>query len=101
MIQLQKIADRDQEVIEIELPDLEEFFDSARDHGFVERVRMNTSRYVTLFSQIVDKNLPQPSKDLGDAFQTSYDIQMAQRRFNAVNANQAMIAQGLLRPDQA
>ena len=26
---------------------------------------------------------------------------MAQRRFNAVNANQAMIAQGLLKPDQA
>jgi hypothetical protein len=27
--------------------------------------------------------------------QSSYDIVMAQRRFNAVNANQAMIAQGL------
>jgi len=36
--------------LEIELGDLDEFFDSARDHGFVERVRMNTCRYVALFS---------------------------------------------------
>lgn len=64
MIQLQKIANKEQETLEIELSDLEEFFDSARDHGFVDRVAGNTSRYVTLFSQIVDKNLPQPSIDI-------------------------------------
>lgn len=101
MIQLQKIANKQQECIEIELNDLEEFFDSARDHGFVERVKMNTSRYISIFSNIIDKNLPQPSVDPTEGVQSSYDIQMAQRRFNAVNAQQAMQAQGLVRPDQA
>lgn len=100
MIQLQKIANKEQELIEIELCDVEEFFDSARDLGFVGRVKMNTSRYVGLFSKIIDQHLPQPSKDIGDGMQSSYDIVMAQRRFNAVNANQAMIAQGLAKPDQ-
>ena len=42
MIMLQHVANRTNMVIEIELEDIREFFDSAKDHGFVERVRTNT-----------------------------------------------------------
>ena len=60
MIQLQKIANREKRTdtksesvhntVEISIEDLNEFFDSARDRGFVERVRINTSRYISIFS---------------------------------------------------
>ena len=55
---LQKIANKETGVIEIELEDLKEFFDSIRDIGFVERVRINTTRYIALFSSIIDQAMP-------------------------------------------
>jgi hypothetical protein len=68
MIQLQKIANREKRtdtkediihnIIEIELVDIKEFFDSIRDIGFVERVRINTSRYVSIFSSVIDAAMP-------------------------------------------
>ena len=61
MTQLQRVANRQAEIIQIELEDIREFFDSAKDQAFVERVRINTHRYVTLFSKIIDQHMPQPS----------------------------------------
>lgn len=46
MIKLQEVANRQASIIEIELEDIKEFFDSAKDHGFIERVQNNTYRYV-------------------------------------------------------
>jgi len=50
MATLQKVANKQLEGIEIELEDIREFFNSAKDSGFVERVRINTTRYINLFS---------------------------------------------------
>ena len=68
MIQLQKIVNREirtdtktetvHNTVEISLQDLKEFFDSVRDIGFVERVRINTSRYISIFSQVIDTVMP-------------------------------------------
>jgi DNA replication licensing factor MCM7 len=58
---LQKVANKESGVIEIELEDLKEFFDSIRDMGFVERVRINTTRYIALFSSIIDQAMPMPT----------------------------------------
>jgi hypothetical protein len=68
MIQLQKIVNREMRTdtktetvhntVEISLQDLKEFFDSVRDIGFVERVRINTSRYISIFSQVIDTVMP-------------------------------------------
>ena len=88
MTRLQQFANKKTDTIEIELEDIREFFDSAKDHGFVERVRTNTQRYIQLFSNIIDKNLPQPSIDISDENLTSFEITMQQRRFNAANQNQ-------------
>ena len=48
------MANREDLSVEIELEDIKEYFDSAKDHGFVERVRENTTRYIELFSQVID-----------------------------------------------
>ena len=76
MTQLQKVANRESLEIEIELEDLREFFDSARDHGFVERIRTNTARYMSLFSETIDKHMPQPSRDFTDDDHSAFDIVM-------------------------
>jgi len=97
MIQLQKIANREKRtdtktecvhnILEISLQDLKEFFDSVRDMGFVERVRINTSRYISIFSQVIDSVMPQPTRQLGEDEQSTFDIVMQQRRFNAANSH--------------
>lgn len=107
MIQLQKIANREKRTdtksesvhntVEISIQDLNEFFDSARDRGFVERVRINTSRYISIFSQVIDSVMPQPSRQLGEDEQSTFDIVMQQRRFNNANSHQQMVSQGLIR----
>lgn len=86
MIQLQKVANKESNIIEIELEDLKEFFDSIRDMGFVDRVRINTSRYINLFSATIDQAMPQPTITMREEDQTTFDIVMQQRRFNAANA---------------
>ena len=48
--------------IDIEMDDLKSFFLAARDRGFVDRIQNNTSRYVKLFSSVIDQNLPLPSR---------------------------------------
>ena len=58
MTLLQQVANRKSEIIEIELEDIKEFFDQVKDHGFVERVRLNTTRYSSIFSAIIDQNMP-------------------------------------------
>ena len=58
MTKLQQVANRKSEIIEIELDDIKEFFDQAKDHGFVERVKVNTTRYSSIFSAIIDQNMP-------------------------------------------
>ena len=96
---LQQVANKKQEGIEIELEDIREFFNSAKDSGFVERVRINTTRYINLFSQIIDNHMPQPSVEISEENQSSYEIIMNQRRFNAANAHRDMVAQGLVRQE--
>jgi hypothetical protein len=41
-------------MIEIEIDDIKDFFSAARDSAFVDRVLINTSRYVDIFSQVID-----------------------------------------------
>ena len=54
MIQLQRVANKEQTNIEIDMDDLKDFFDTIRDQGFLERIKVNTTRYIDLFSQCID-----------------------------------------------
>ena len=61
MIQLQRVANKQSEVIDIEMDDLKEFFDTVADIGFIDRVEKNTTRYIKLFSEVIDNAMPEPS----------------------------------------
>ena len=69
-------------MIEIEIDDIKDFFSAARDSAFVERVLINTSRYVDIFSQVIDQNMPRPTVNFREEDQQPFDILMAQRKFN-------------------
>jgi hypothetical protein len=43
------------------MDDVREFFSAARDSAFVDRISTNTARYVELFSQVIDQNMPKPT----------------------------------------
>ena len=76
MTMLQKVANKQLDKIEIEITDLKDFFDSAKDRGFVERVKQNTTRYISLFATIIDANIPPASIEIRDEDQTTFDIVM-------------------------
>ena len=82
MVKLQDVVNKKNNLINIELDDLEEFFNAIKDRGFIERVKSNTQRYIKLFSKVVDDNLPLPSVQFTDEDLTAFDIVMQQRRFN-------------------
>ncbi|KAJ6502171.1 minichromosome maintenance protein mcm7p [Mycena sanguinolenta] len=85
--QLQAIANRDQQMLVIELEDILKSSDSEEVSKLVRSICDNASRYVTLFSEAVDeimKDIP-PTKDISDHDEV-IDVIMHQRR----ERNQAM-----------
>lgn len=90
LIQIQRIANKEDQVINIELSDVQEHFNTARDSHFVDRIRVNTQRYVSLFSQVVDANMLQPTVNFREDQMSTYEILMHQRKFNF---QQALAAQ--------
>ncbi|WFD28235.1 DNA helicase [Malassezia nana] len=69
MVQLQRIANRDQEMLVIELDDVARFRSpSGRFVGgaLVAAIQANAKRYVNLFCEVVDRLLPPPDRDISD-----------------------------------
>ena len=67
MIQLQKISNREQTILEIHTEDLKEYLskdNKASDLALLDAILNNTKRYVNLFSDVVDEIMPNPSKQL-------------------------------------
>ncbi|KAG8855574.1 Mcm2-7 hexameric complex component [Serendipita sp. 411] len=77
MDQLQNIANREQEKLVIELDDLLKYEKTASN--LVSRIRSNTRRYIQLFSEVVDKVMPAPTKDISH-HDDVLDIIIHQRR---------------------
>jgi DNA replication licensing factor MCM7 len=65
MAQLQRIANREQHSLTIDMDDLAAF-DDFGEH-FVQVVQRNTHRYIDLFSQAADELMPEPTVEFGDA----------------------------------
>ena len=42
----------------------------------MERIRMNTMRYVSLFAQVIDTNMPQPTVNFREEQLTTFEILM-------------------------
>ncbi|KAG6877575.1 hypothetical protein C0992_009658 [Termitomyces sp. T32_za158] len=72
-----KIANREQQMISIELEDIYTHENTLSE--LVNRIRNNTRRYVLLFSEVVDKLMPLPTKDISDQDEV-IDVILHQRR---------------------
>ncbi|KAG6844920.1 hypothetical protein H0H87_002404 [Tephrocybe sp. NHM501043] len=77
MNQLQRIANREQQQLSIELEDIYTHENTLSE--LVSRIRTNTRRYVLLFSEVVDKLMPLPTKDISDQDEV-IDVILHQRR---------------------
>jgi hypothetical protein len=62
--------------VQIEIEDLKDFFSAARDSSFVQRVLINTARYIELFGNVIDENLPKPSVNFREGDQNPFEILM-------------------------
>jgi DNA replication licensing factor MCM7 len=71
------------------------YFSGHTDRGFVERVVTNTARYIALFSQAIDTNMPSPSINFNDEDLSTFDIIMQQRKSNLANAINNAVNSGM------
>ncbi|KAL5511283.1 MCM7 [Sanghuangporus vaninii] len=75
--QLKKIANREQQMLTIELEDIYTYENDVT--GLVRRICNNTRRYVDLFCEVVDEMMPLPTKDISDQAEV-IDVILHQRR---------------------
>ncbi|RLN93278.1 hypothetical protein BBJ28_00012583 [Nothophytophthora sp. Chile5] len=61
---LQEVANRERTAIPISLDDVQIF---EKDDALVRRIVRNARRYVSLFADAVDENLPPPTRDISDS----------------------------------
>lgn len=69
MVQLQRIANRDQEMLVIELDDVAQFRGTFGVRGgpeLVASIRGNTQHYIELFCEVIDRLMPDPDRDISD-----------------------------------
>ncbi|KAG1712806.1 hypothetical protein DVH05_000541 [Phytophthora capsici] len=62
---LQEVANRERTSIPISLDDVQIF--EKDDANFVSRIVRNARRYISLFADAVDENLPPPTRDISDS----------------------------------
>ncbi|KAI0780553.1 MCM-domain-containing protein [Trametes elegans] len=77
MQQLQRIANREQQMLVVDLEDISEHERTAGE--LVSRIRRNARRYVALFSEVVDQLMPHPTKDISEHDEV-IDVILHQRR---------------------
>ncbi|CAO1630747.1 unnamed protein product [Parajaminaea phylloscopi] len=90
--QLQRIANRDQDVLVIDLNDVAKFKSPlTKESGMVlvHAIRENTRHYTDLFCRVVDQQMPEPTKDISHKDDV-LDVIMHQRRERNARAEQGM-----------
>lgn len=89
MIQMQQIANKKEKAISITIEDLELHF--RGDPAFVERVKSNTRRYISLFSDAIDQHMPPITENFDEnADNDIYSIQQRQRQENIDAVNERL-----------
>jgi len=71
--QMQAVANRQRRIVTIDLDDLEK----EQLDDLVREARLNTKRYITLFSECIDQLLPEPSQPYEE--EDVFDIMLQQR----------------------
>ena len=91
---MQKVSNFETDVIQIEIGDLEEHF--RGDPAFVDRVKINTKRYISLFSEVIDNLMPPKNINVSeDKEDTVTNILSRQRRDN-IEYRQERMAQNYM-----
>ena len=75
MIEIQKIANRELKTIEILTEDLESFFTKEgkeEEISLFNSILQNTKRYISLFSDVIEEIMPNPTKQIN--IENNYDI---------------------------
>jgi len=80
---------------------MKDFFNAPADRGFLERIRTNTTRYLNIFSTVIDAHMPQPNVEFGPEDYSAFDNLMQQRRQNQAQSQRVMADQGLVRAGDA
>lgn len=93
-IEMQKVANRKQKMIRIEIGDLETHF--RGDPGFVERVKTNTKRYITLINEVIDLQMPKQNEQSPEGEDESVSTILYKQRLQNVEANVEKRAQNYL-----
>ncbi|KAG5636824.1 hypothetical protein H0H81_006740 [Sphagnurus paluster] len=73
----QRVANREQQMLVVDLEDIYTHENTLSE--LVVRIRNNTRRYVSLFSEVVDKLMPLPTKDISEQDEV-IDVILHQRR---------------------
>lgn len=90
--QLQRIANREQDLLVIDLNDIAKFKSPVtREPGMrlVHAIQENTRHYTDLFCRVVDKRMPEPTKDISHKDDV-LDVIMHQRRERNARAVQGL-----------
>lgn len=66
MTRMQQVANRQERIINIEVADLQTHFAATRNSGLVDRIQCNTQRYIKLFGDVIQENMPPPSIEIGE-----------------------------------
>lgn len=88
MLQLQRIANRDQDMLVIELDDIAQFRGTFGVRGgpdLVGSIRGNAKHYIDLFCEVVDRLMPDPDRDISDKDDVLDVIRHQRLERNAVN----------------
>lgn len=93
-IQMQNVANYQQKAIRIELGDLEEHF--RGDPAFVQRVKVNTKRYVSLFSDVIDQQMPEKNVNLPEGVEDSISNILHKQRKENMAARAEKMAQNYI-----
>jgi len=64
-------------ITELIMPD-----STAKESAFVDRIRQNTMRYVSLFSNAIENNMPPPTVNFREDQMSTFEILMNQRKCN-------------------
>lgn len=79
---LQAVANKESQIIQISVEDIKSHFTAAKDKGFVDRTMVNTHRYVSLLSEVIDEHMPAPTINFREEDLTTREVIMNQRKFN-------------------
>jgi DNA replication licensing factor MCM7 len=91
---MQNVANHQKKIIQIEIGDLEQHF--RGDPGFVERIKTNTRRYVGLFNEVIDTQMPKQNEQTPENIVESVSSILQKQRIENFEAEKEKNAQNYM-----